>query len=101
MKLAKEQGFYRNTSTCVEKTELLKIIGKDTEKHLHVRGEDCIISHNNGEDWLCASFLSVLIETPPRAWRRPELRSVSCFMYGNTSTCVEKTSNLSQKNDII
>ncbi len=70
-----------NTSTDVEKTKSMPS-GKDRiRKHLHGRGEDY--------NWI--NFSIVIIETPPRTWRR--LADYRRYHYGcrNTSTDVEKT----------
>ena len=40
-----DQTKHRNTSTDVEKTELLKQMKKALQKHLHGRGEDSKIWH--------------------------------------------------------
>ncbi len=71
----------RNTSTCVEKTTLQSCRLRLCGKHLHVRGEDLDKVPETGT-WL---------ETPPRAWRRPDNELNQQIAHGNTSTCVEKT----------
>src|SRR5690606_11991387 len=72
---------YRNTSTCVEKTNSACAPEPQPQKHLHVRGEEQ--RHNLSPPWL--------EETPPRAWRRLGKKGLSALDRGNTSTCVEKT----------
>ncbi len=75
-------GFeHGNTSTCVEKTTLQSCRLRLCGKHLHVRGEDLDKVPETGT-WL---------ETPPRAWRRPDNELNQQIAHGNTSTCVEKT----------
>ena len=74
------RSFLRNTSTCVEKIagNVKNVYAK--QKHLHVRGEDCVSCKEGRAFW----------ETPPRAWRRlRELYAVLIWLR-NTSTCVEK-----------
>ncbi len=72
---------FRNTSTCVEKTSAQSNGQRPARKHLHVRGED---AQRFSKDHL-------VIETPPRAWRRPVSVGSSGIKDRNTSTCVEKT----------
>ncbi len=74
-------GIHRNTSTCVEKTTVKPPDPVMSWKHLHMRGED------NPAAWLG----NLDQETPPHAWRRPDLIVVYKVVYRNTSTCVEKT----------
>jgi len=50
-------------------------------KHLHGRGEDLIIIIHR----------AVIIETPPRAWRRRKAGWRNEYRDRNTSTGVEKT----------
>ncbi len=51
------------------------------KKHLHVRGEDVTVNTQN----------ELLLETPPRTWRRQPREERSSAMNRNTSTYVEKT----------
>ena len=51
------------------------------EKHPHVRGEDC-------PEQAVTNFF---IETPPRAWGRPQAAIVNGISARNTPTCVGKT----------
>ena len=53
-----------NTSTDVEKTSLPYPYNHSKQKHLHGRGEDNCLRR----------FTRVVLETPPRTWRRPTLR---------------------------
>ena len=71
----------RNTSTSVEKTVISGNDELKRQKHLHERGEDALSSG--------ASI--ILMETPPRAWRRPVSRPRTGYAHRNTSTSVEKT----------
>ena len=71
----------RNTSTDVEKTRAAIPTADVKGKHLHGRGEDCIV---NG---CCADQL----ETPPRTWRRHFVKHLALLFRRNTSTDVEKT----------
>ena len=73
-----------NTPTCVGKTRPRPESGWWKWKHPHVRGED---RHGKGGGvWD--------IETPPRAWGRQSGPSIFLMKYGNTPTCVGKTSSL-------
>ena len=72
---------FRNTSTDVEKTGRIDRRSREGEKHLHGRGEDMINA--------CMS--SVVVETPPRTWRRRPLPRLRAARGRNTSTDVEKT----------
>ena len=71
----------RNTSTHVEKTRDGVGPRCGDGKHLHARGE-------NSEKLRKSP---VMIETPPRTWRKPPLVGLSRISTGNTSTHVEKT----------
>ncbi len=73
--------WFRNTSTCVEKTCEIPPPTCVCRKHLHVRGED---------RWRWA-WQRRKAETPPRAWRRRGLKAERAASSRNTSTCVEKT----------
>ena len=73
-----------NTSTCVEKIMIPELTEIEGKKHLHVRGED----HSY------RTFLSFLLETPPRAWRRSGAGGAPSAGVRNTSTCVEKIDNV-------
>ena len=70
-----------NTPTCVGKTNAWSY--KDTvfEKHPHVRGED------SGP----CNALELHMETPPRAWGRPDRLERYNILTRNTPTCVGKT----------
>jgi len=78
-------GAARNTSTCVEKTRCCTSSMTARRKHLHVRGEDPAVVHRQKPD----------AETPPHAWRRLSNLVLVKLLFGNTSTCVEKTPALS------
>ena len=71
----------RNTSTDVEKTRRLMCGIWLRRKHLHGRGED----ENPDES------PEVYLETPPRTWRRRDVKLLPEFTLRNTSTDVEKT----------
>ena len=73
-----------NTSTDVEKTPLPYPYNHSQQKHLHGRGEDLAY----------VVRLIVPPETPPRTWRRPFTKESLVKRLGNTSTDVEKTSQL-------
>ena len=70
-----------NTSTCVEKTHLIKKTPVILWKHLHVRGENFKVGDRVVHP----------VETPPRAWRKLANGVKDYCLIGNTSTCVEKT----------
>ena len=72
-----------NTSTYVEKTFARWSYRVRLQKHLHVRGEDPLIT----------SISAPNAETPPRTWRRPTYVFPEVVFFGNTSTYVEKTLN--------
>ena len=72
---------YRNTPTCVGKTEDHLLLSSPHRKHPHVRGEDSC--H--------ALSISSHQETPPRAWGRQSSRRLQCSLCRNTPTCVGKT----------
>ena len=55
------------------------------KKHLHGRGEDPV--------WYSPRW--IVVETPPRTWRRLRLSIAYLFQIGNTSTDVEKTACMS------
>ena len=71
----------RNTSTDVEKTCCGVLHGSLRRKHLHGRGEDPRIVYQD----------HILMETPPRTWRRPKKMLFPVSWHRNTSTDVEKT----------
>ena len=71
----------RNTPTCVGKTQRSRWQLTCTRKHPHVRGED--------PRRLTQTATS--IETPPRAWGRPNLTRSQINIIRNTPTCVGKT----------
>ena len=73
--------WWRNTSTCVEKTPPSQ--GKQflSKKHLHVCGENCHPDARRVHR----------IETPPRVWRKRNVDAKEDVEKRNTSTCVEKT----------
>ena len=71
----------RNTPTCVGKTPSPSILCPHHEKHPHVRGEDS-----------AKPFFKLLdVETPPRAWGRPNMSMAQTISNRNTPTCVGKT----------
>ena len=71
----------RNTPTCVGKTRQPTLNAKLLEKHPHVRGED------KAPSWRRVAKM----ETPPRAWGRPDLQRKHGAVRRNTPTCVGKT----------
>ena len=71
----------RNTPTCVGKTAVLVAQETIERKHPHVRGEDLPFSPERLRH----------IETPPRAWGRPQQKSPEKVRSRNTPTCVGKT----------
>ena len=71
----------RNTPTCVGKTRGQPCCSARLEKHPHVRGEDT----------LKQIIVGTGIETPPRAWGRPDATAAAETAGGNTPTCVGKT----------
>ena len=77
----------RNTSTDVEKTEVLCLGIQVNQKHLHGRGEDV---------WMTSTSLTCR-ETPPRTWRRLCAVQAAEVDQGNTSTDVEKTARFGIK----
>ena len=74
---------YRNTPTCVGKTEYEYPWLPQLWKHPHVRGEDPTNLYGT----------KIIVETPPRAWgrRNSALRQVQGGR--NTPTCVGKTTH--------
>ena len=70
-----------NTPTCVGKTKVHLLLRTTQQKHPHVRGEDALRSIAD----------SRCLETPPRAWGRPQPASTSAAASRNTPTCVGKT----------
>ncbi len=54
---------FGNTSTCVEKTIWQTMVTTSLEKHLHMRGENSPVAANKLPDG----------ETPPHAWRKPDV----------------------------
>ena len=74
--------YRRNTPTCMGKTFTLAILKFSSEKHPHVHGEDHPARHHQ----------SMCLETPPRAWGRPNDFFGSVRYIGNTPTCMGKTS---------
>ena len=70
-----------NTPTCVGKTRCSPVNVDINQKHPHVRGEDCPRSRH----------ITPSLETPPRAWGRPEQAQASLDASRNTPTCVGKT----------
>ena len=70
-----------NTPTSVGKTQTLFDAHNLPEKHPHERGEDQLLFQ----------VLVTITETPPRAWGRQHLFSVSVEPSGNTPTSVGKT----------
>ena len=79
-------SFVGNTSTDVEKTGRSLSIVLLLRKHLHGRGEDVFNK----------CLISILVETPPRTWRRRKQRQSMLTGLRNTSTDVEKTANAPQ-----
>ena len=73
--------YRRNTPTCVGKTKSVIASAHIAEKHPHVRGEDCIRRRGS----------TLELETPPRAWGRPQRGQVEHLPGRNTPTCVGKT----------
>ena len=71
-----------NTPTCVGKTQLMRSLSIESEKHPHVRGED----------GLALALLYRNPETPPRAWGRRRCLAAVSPRGRNTPTCVGKTS---------
>jgi len=65
----------------VEKTQTHFVIVNKSKKHLHVRGENPAATRKR----------TTSRETPPRAWRKPDYKCAAAHPLGNTSTCVEKT----------
>ncbi len=74
-------SFFRNTPTCVGKTNLSSRLRAGVRKHPHVRGEDHATS----------AFPQRFSETPPRAWGRPSYIIAPVISFRNTPTCVGKT----------
>ena len=71
----------RNTPTSVGKTWPQSALPDTSRKHPHERGED----HST-------AFVNVpYLETPPRAWGRPQLVQIEGTPPGNTPTSVGKT----------
>ena len=81
----------RNTPTCVGKTRNLAVSDHRTEKHPHVRGEDCPRPHRWREHG----------ETPPRAWGRRRTSAAGVDAGRNTPTCVGKTPSNSASRSIL
>ena len=77
----KATNFLRNTPTGVGKTYLTFAAKQLNQKHPHGRGEDDRIS----------SPSRTMMETPPRAWGRPDSRLLITSSLGNTPTGVGKT----------
>ena len=71
----------RNTPTCVGKTAWLEHAGCVLEKHPHVRGEN----------WDLDRAKRAGLETPPRAWGKPQRAPRRRSDCRNTPTCVGKT----------
>ena len=71
----------RNTPTCVGKTQLWPRASAGSEKHPHMRGEDCLLLISD----------KCVPETPPHAWGRLPLPCVPFINDRNTPTCVGKT----------
>ena len=71
----------RNTPTCMGKTDIVSIIHHLWWKHPHVHGEDA----------LRLEGLRPAPETPPRAWGRLDMKSISGYEHRNTPTCMGKT----------
>ena len=80
-----------NTSTYVEKTAPLQYWGRIQEKHLHVCGENAISD----------PAIELIMETPPRMWRKPKIPRVNVRRSGNTSTYVEKTLGIKTASDFL
>ena len=76
-----ERAFIGNTPTCVGKTRYLLSVPQLGWKHPHVRGEDSQMRR----------LAAIDLETPPRAWGRPNRYQVQETARGNTPTCVGKT----------
>ena len=72
-----------NTPTCVGKTKHESQHAPDFLKHPHVRGEDIGLKLENRR----------VLETPPRAWGRPDALGAIQNSNRNTPTCVGKTHN--------
>ncbi len=72
---------WRNTPTCVGKTQGKNENSNRTQKHPHVRGEDIHTAPN----------APCTLETPPRAWGRLALAAYALVALRNTPTCVGKT----------
>ena len=77
----------RNTPTCMGKTSLNNALKFAKEKHPHVHGEDPVLAFSNNPP----------PETPPRAWGRPSSRALINSAFGNTPTCMGKTSISSKR----
>ena len=78
---ALHQHDHGNTPTCVGKTLQDRASGLGKGKHPHVRGEDKRKQERSRRT----------LETPPRAWGRPEAALAASWLSGNTPTCVGKT----------
>ena len=72
----------RNISTCVEKTSAKGEDVGNARKHLHMRGENLLLT----------VIMNQVSETSPHAWRKLEAQEDTISKLGNISTCVEKTS---------
>ncbi len=79
-----ERPVFRNTPTCVGKTQLSIDDGVQIRKHPHLRGED----------YPSLNSLTSQPETPPPAWGRHTVRPLFRIKWRNTPTCVGKTSSL-------
>ena len=78
-----------NTPTCVGKTQLWPRASAGSEKHPHMRGEDCLLLISD----------KCVPETPPHAWgRRIHLRNFK-VPSRNTPTCVGKTHRPRKNNE--
>ena len=74
----------RNTPTCVGKSPFTSRRAWIPRKHPHVRGEDSTVIDGAEKT----------IETPPRAWGRPNDAEPIVRKLGNTPTCVGKTQRI-------
>ena len=71
----------RNTSACAEKTPACPRCRAIAEKHLRLRGENCLVDLAEEFD----------VETPPLARRKQFYTRLTLDEFGNTSACAEKT----------
>ena len=72
----------RNTPTCMGKTGIWNDKCRSAGKHPHV----------HGEDFVNRRVITQHPETPPRAWGRHIVFAYEYAEYGNTPTCMGKTS---------